>query len=226
MRLLSWRRRCSYLSHLASTSTSKLVALYEHIFGSKPKTTKITLPSVKGDHPKIDDSTFQAEKGIHKSISCWSDNFRGRDLWGDSALWWLSWRCHHSDLHQEKDISIKSSEFAAIFPRWSIQSSDPHWGTRLFRYSKDEVRLGIICLQPCQGGARKDVTEALVSLLSLQPTSMLTCIIACWQGSQCLEVCTCSTRLQPIGMRRSQVRQRQLYLWFRVRRCKYCGQAT
>jgi hypothetical protein len=42
----------------------KLVASYERMFGSKPKTTKITSPLVKGDHPEIDDSEFLEEEGI------------------------------------------------------------------------------------------------------------------------------------------------------------------
>jgi hypothetical protein len=36
------------------------------MFGSKLKTNKITSPSVKGDHPKIDDSAFLEEEGIQK----------------------------------------------------------------------------------------------------------------------------------------------------------------
>ena len=44
----------------------KLVASYERMFGSKPKTSKITSPLVKGDHPEIDDSAFLEEKGIQQ----------------------------------------------------------------------------------------------------------------------------------------------------------------
>jgi hypothetical protein len=46
--------------------TDKLVASYERMFGSKPKTNKVTSPLVKGDHPEIDDSTFLEEKGIQQ----------------------------------------------------------------------------------------------------------------------------------------------------------------
>jgi hypothetical protein len=42
----------------------KLIASYERIFGSKPKTSKITSPLVKGDNPKIDDSAFLDEEAI------------------------------------------------------------------------------------------------------------------------------------------------------------------
>jgi hypothetical protein len=44
----------------------KLVASYERMFGSKPNTTKITSPLVKGDHPEIDESVFLEEKGIQQ----------------------------------------------------------------------------------------------------------------------------------------------------------------
>jgi hypothetical protein len=44
----------------------KLIASYERMFGSKLKTNKITSPSVKGDHPEIDDSAFLEEEGIQK----------------------------------------------------------------------------------------------------------------------------------------------------------------
>jgi hypothetical protein len=44
----------------------KLVNTYEHMFGSKPKTTKITSPLVKGDHPEIDDSAFLEDEGIQQ----------------------------------------------------------------------------------------------------------------------------------------------------------------
>jgi hypothetical protein len=47
----------------------KLIASYECMFGSKPKTTKITSPLVKGDHPEVDDSAFLENKGIQQSIS-------------------------------------------------------------------------------------------------------------------------------------------------------------
>jgi hypothetical protein len=36
------------------------------MFGSKPKTNKITSPLMKGDHPKIDDSAFLEEVGIQQ----------------------------------------------------------------------------------------------------------------------------------------------------------------
>jgi hypothetical protein len=42
----------------------KLVASYERMFGSKPKTAKIASPLVEGDHPEIDDSEFLEEEGI------------------------------------------------------------------------------------------------------------------------------------------------------------------
>jgi hypothetical protein len=41
-----------------------LIASYEGMFGSKPKTNKITSPLVKGDHPEIDDFAFLEEEGI------------------------------------------------------------------------------------------------------------------------------------------------------------------
>jgi hypothetical protein len=44
----------------------KLIASYERMFGSKPKTNKIMSPLVKGDHPEIDDSTFLEEEGIQQ----------------------------------------------------------------------------------------------------------------------------------------------------------------
>ncbi len=44
----------------------KLIASYERMFGSKPRTNKITSPLVKGDHPEIDDSTFLEEEGIQQ----------------------------------------------------------------------------------------------------------------------------------------------------------------
>jgi hypothetical protein len=44
----------------------KLIASYERMFGSKPKTNKITSPLVKGDHPEIDDSAFLEEEGIQQ----------------------------------------------------------------------------------------------------------------------------------------------------------------
>jgi hypothetical protein len=44
----------------------KLIASYERMPGSKPKTNKITSPSVKGDHPEIDDSAFLEEEGIQQ----------------------------------------------------------------------------------------------------------------------------------------------------------------
>jgi hypothetical protein len=47
----------------------KLVASCERMFGSKPNTTKITSPLVKGDHPEIDESTFLGEKGIQQCQS-------------------------------------------------------------------------------------------------------------------------------------------------------------
>ena len=44
----------------------KMVASEERMFGSKPKTTKITSPLVKGDHPEIDDSAFLEDKEIQQ----------------------------------------------------------------------------------------------------------------------------------------------------------------
>jgi hypothetical protein len=44
----------------------KLIASYERMFGSKPKTNKITSPLVKGGHPEIDDSAFLEEEGIQQ----------------------------------------------------------------------------------------------------------------------------------------------------------------
>jgi hypothetical protein len=44
----------------------KLIASYERMFGSKPRTNKITSPLVKGDHPEIDDSKFLEEEGIQQ----------------------------------------------------------------------------------------------------------------------------------------------------------------
>jgi hypothetical protein len=44
----------------------KLIASYERMFGSKPKTTKITSPLVKGDHPEVDDSVFLENEGIQQ----------------------------------------------------------------------------------------------------------------------------------------------------------------
>jgi hypothetical protein len=44
----------------------KLIDSYERMFGSKPKTTKVTSPLVKGDHPEIDDTAFLEEKGIQQ----------------------------------------------------------------------------------------------------------------------------------------------------------------
>jgi hypothetical protein len=44
----------------------KLIMSYERMFGSKPKTNKITSPLVKGDHPEIDDSMFLEEEGIQQ----------------------------------------------------------------------------------------------------------------------------------------------------------------
>jgi hypothetical protein len=43
-----------------------LVDLYERMFGSKPKTTKVTSPLVKGDHPEIDETVFLEEMGIQQ----------------------------------------------------------------------------------------------------------------------------------------------------------------
>jgi hypothetical protein len=44
----------------------KLIASYERMFVSKPKTNKITSPLVKGDHPEIYDSAFLEEEGIQQ----------------------------------------------------------------------------------------------------------------------------------------------------------------
>ena len=44
----------------------KMVASYERMFGSKPKTSKITSPLVKGDHPEIDESPFLEDKEIQQ----------------------------------------------------------------------------------------------------------------------------------------------------------------
>jgi hypothetical protein len=44
----------------------KLIASCERMFGSKPRTNKITSPLVKGDHPEIDDSAFLEEEGIQQ----------------------------------------------------------------------------------------------------------------------------------------------------------------
>jgi hypothetical protein len=44
----------------------KLITSYERMFGSKPKTTKITSPLVKGDHPEVDDSVFLDNEGIQQ----------------------------------------------------------------------------------------------------------------------------------------------------------------
>ncbi len=44
----------------------KLIASYERMFGSKPKTTKAMSPLAKGDHPEVDDSTFLDETGIRQ----------------------------------------------------------------------------------------------------------------------------------------------------------------
>jgi hypothetical protein len=44
----------------------KLIVSYEHMFGSKLKTNKITSSVVNGDHPKIDGSAFLEEEGIKK----------------------------------------------------------------------------------------------------------------------------------------------------------------
>ena len=42
-------------------------ASYERVFGSKPKTTRISSPSEKGDHPETDDSPFLEEMGMQRS---------------------------------------------------------------------------------------------------------------------------------------------------------------
>jgi hypothetical protein len=47
----------------------KLIALYERMFGSKPRTNKITSPLVKGDHPEIDNSAFLEEEDIQQDQS-------------------------------------------------------------------------------------------------------------------------------------------------------------
>jgi hypothetical protein len=44
----------------------KLIASYEHMFGSKLKTNKIMSPLEKGDHPEIDDSAFLEEEDIQQ----------------------------------------------------------------------------------------------------------------------------------------------------------------
>jgi hypothetical protein len=45
---------------------NKLVSSHERVFGEKPRTTKVTSPLVKGDHPEIDDSTFLEEEGVQQ----------------------------------------------------------------------------------------------------------------------------------------------------------------
>ena len=58
-----WKRFCSL------TKRDKLVASYEHMFGSKPNATKIASPLAKGDHPEIDESAFLEEKGMQQCQS-------------------------------------------------------------------------------------------------------------------------------------------------------------
>jgi hypothetical protein len=63
----------------------KLVALYERMFGSKPKTNKITSPWVKGDHPEIDDYAFLEEEGTQQYQSLirqfqWEISMGGFDI--------------------------------------------------------------------------------------------------------------------------------------------------
>jgi hypothetical protein len=43
-----------------------MTASYERMFGSKPKTTKIISPLVKGDHPEVDDSAFIKGEGMQQ----------------------------------------------------------------------------------------------------------------------------------------------------------------
>jgi hypothetical protein len=44
----------------------KLIASYERMFESKPKTNKITSPLVRRDHPEIDDSAILEEEDIQQ----------------------------------------------------------------------------------------------------------------------------------------------------------------
>jgi hypothetical protein len=44
----------------------KMTASYKRMFGSKPQTTKIASPLVKGDHPEVDDSAFIEGEGMQQ----------------------------------------------------------------------------------------------------------------------------------------------------------------
>jgi hypothetical protein len=105
-----------YLHIAACKYINKLIASYERMLGSKPKTSKIKSPLVKGDHPKIDDSAFLEEEGIQQYQPLirylqWAMLLRRFDI--GVAVMTMS----DSDLHQESEILIESSKFVATFPR-------------------------------------------------------------------------------------------------------------
>ena len=52
-----------------SKCADKMVASCDRKFGTKPKTTKITSPLERGDHPEIDNSDFLDDKALQQRQS-------------------------------------------------------------------------------------------------------------------------------------------------------------
>ena len=150
-------------------------------------------------------------KRAYNSISGWWDNFNGQYRWGDSALWLLSWRCQHSDLHQERGISIESSESVATFPRWSIQPFESALKNQIILIFQERNTTGNSqsTAVPRRSFQRMHPSH-WANLLSLQLTWTLTCTIVWWQENRCPEFCIYSTRLQWIGMQRNKAQRKQL----------------
>jgi hypothetical protein len=121
------------------------------MFGSKLKKNKITSPLVKGDHPEIDDSAFLEEEGRQKYKS-----LIGQPQWAISLGRFniavvIMTMMSVTDLHQEREILIESSEYLSMMRYSAIQicTEEPHssdiprteydWEFSVYRGAREEL---------------------------------------------------------------------------------------
>ena len=191
-----------------------MVAPYESMSGSKPNTTKITSPLVKEDHPEIDDSVFQDKE--RQQYHSWIRQLQWAISVGRFDMPW--WWCRHSDPHEEWDFSPESSESV-----WHVSKMLHH---SVIWISTDEPDYSDNPRTEYNwefSGVYRDSKRKRSRMMHLRHWANLSCChynlrrrqpiplyVVCWQESWCgLGFYTCSTRPQPIGMRRSKAAQHQ-----------------
>ena len=187
-----------------------MLASYERMFGSKPKTTKITSPSVKGDHPKIDDSPFLRDEEIQQYRSLigqfqWAISLGRFDI--AVAIMTMSSirsapRLGHLDRLKRISGFLSKMRHSGI----RIHTEEPD-----FSISQRQSMTGnSLYTEVPKKRSRRMHPYRWVNLWSPQLILMLTCIIVCSQTDRLLEFSTSLIRPPPTGMLKSKDRQRQL----------------